>query len=755
MKKFTQILTRRITRSTTPDYESAAPFESNCFHQLTSTRLAKGDSFKRPAPRAGSSRILADDAHFDDICWTCKGIDFPKVLDWQPGDRRPWIPLAHTLSPEFPDCPYCSFFRQLIGFDPGADGSSKFTPYLRIRQAFERLGVKEKHELGGAVIFEVTTKNKSLLEGYIIKMADDEVDLAAYESCPRRPELRGRTVTSLVDAALPKTWIDFCKDNHTTGDCVRSEPPLEGLRLIDCETNKVVCVDDLDSASLEYVTLSTSLGNGGRELLEEDVLENDVPLLFKDAIQITTSLGFQYLWASQICLAKLEETERQKQLDLTGEIFAQSALTIVVAADIGLNDGIPGISTPREPQLSLKTQDTVFTTSLLRPDLDVSGSRWASGGWSFQEGLLSRRRLVFTPSQIYFQCRTLHCHETLSLPLQYAPGLNLGRIFPDGGAGTRPEVLSKQIQTYLTKDFEFPEDRLKAFQGVLRHYSKIPRGMNNFLGLPLFNVDDFAQEPVANRTSQLAVALGWTPERVSPSPYLDPLILSHEGHYPSWTWLSWYPRPGHSQSNQTFRFNLVEESKARPLDGVSAPSKMKISVGFEGGKVLSWEDDETALSNEVEPIKFLRLSTFCVDIRLTKDEENLIIIGLGVNPQAKDAIKGWLRSSHSSLTSLASPDSSTTSDADSLPNGEHKLTGILLSGRGWRGPAKKTATLLICGPKRLGSEEERLVRLGLLSITYADFVSTDDKTAKLEGVVLNDVGGKGDIDLRMREVDLY
>jgi hypothetical protein len=136
------------------------------------------------------------------------------------------------------------------------------------------------------------------------------------------------------------------------------------------------------------------------------------------------------------------------------DIFAGSTLTFVAASGESDRDGIPGVSVPREEQLTLRTDAGLFTTSLLRSDLDIAASKWASNGLTFQESLFSRRRLVFTSSQMYFQCDSFHCHESISLPLQYAGDFNVGRFFPSGAASQLcAGNIHKQISEYIPRAF--------------------------------------------------------------------------------------------------------------------------------------------------------------------------------------------------------------------------------------------------------------------------------------------------------------
>jgi hypothetical protein len=62
----------------------------------------------------------------------------------------------------------------------------------------------------------------------------------------------------------------------------------------------------------------------------------------------------------------------------------------------------------------------------------IKGSLWNTRGWTFQ-GLSSRRRLVFTGSEVYFQCQSMHFMERISLPLEELHiGLEGHRVLRDG-----------------------------------------------------------------------------------------------------------------------------------------------------------------------------------------------------------------------------------------------------------------------------------------------------------------------------------
>lgn len=754
-------------------------------------------------------------------CARCTAIDFPRLLDWKPGQPRPWIPLAHvvhphpalppsppastdgsfgrTLSPTPtvpPACPYCAFFQAMLG--AGANGltiGGKFTPYLRIRQAFERLdGVGERHELAQSVLGEVMARHRALPWGFIVKAAGDGDDIDAYRASVGG--IRGRVVTPMLDPAVPRCWIDHCKDMHGA-TCGRVEEPISGLRLVDCQERRVVCADGRGDSDrpLEYVTLSYIYGpaddkagapfrapggalNDSRGPDDDLLLPARLPAVFADAVTLTLSLGLRYLWIDRYCFMPLDASERRRQVGLMGDIFSRSALTLIVAAGEGVDDGIRGVSAARTAQLSLQTETGLFTTTLARADVEVAASPWATRAWTLQEGLLSRRRLVLGASQAYFQCHTLHCHESVAMPLRLALGVGrAGRVFPAADGASRPGRLREHIEAFMARDMARPADRLDAFRGVLRACARVEDlPVGDLLGLPLFHPDAFVNvASVVSQTDRLAVGLGWIPGGRWRRP--TTAVSGEEGEgdrglfcrimdgasFPSWTWLAWKLRPGPhpppgggrgtAAGRASFRFNLVGEASP-VIDGVCAPPGMELSIGFGDGSVMSWEIDGDAVAHKAEPVAFIRVETYCADFCLRRGGSgpwpSWVLDGaVPLSEDNKDAIGAWIQAA-------PPPPPPPPSSLASAPP-EHRLTAVLISGRGWRAPTSDgaAATALVCH-RRAWDPAAPLVRLGAVSIGHDGFVAgPDDGHALLRGVAGGAAHAQGDLRLRLRELDLY
>jgi hypothetical protein len=60
---------------------------------------------------------------------------------------------------------------------------------------------------------------------------------------------------------------------------------------------------------------------------------------------------------------------------------------------------------------------TILISVLQEPRITIRNSEWATRGWTYQEGVLSNRRLVFTEQQVYWECRGMAVNEMVDFPL--------------------------------------------------------------------------------------------------------------------------------------------------------------------------------------------------------------------------------------------------------------------------------------------------------------------------------------------------
>lgn len=93
-------------------------------------------------------------------------------------------------------------------------------------------------------------------------------------------------------------------------------------------------------------------------------------------------------------------------------IYSGAEITIISAGD-DPSGGLPGVNrTPRQPQrvAHLGGGPYVVVGDIIH---QINSSPWNSRAWTYQEGILAPRCLIFSKSQIYFQCSGVHCLESL------------------------------------------------------------------------------------------------------------------------------------------------------------------------------------------------------------------------------------------------------------------------------------------------------------------------------------------------------
>jgi hypothetical protein len=229
-------------------------------------------------------------------------------------------------------------------------------------------------------------------------------------------------------------------------------------------------------------------------------------------------------------------------------------LTIIAAAGTDPSHGLPGVTNPRKAELKLTIDNHTFT-ALEDPRHEVWSSRWSTRGWTYQEALLSRRRLVITETQIYLQCLSEHFVDGLDdidTTWEQPRSENL-RIFPRGGIGSTAMEIYDRLPEYYLKDLSYDTDAINAFSGIFQAFAKLEAHhsnstMSHFYGLPIIVNDapraagsthkQLRQIPQRTENTYFALGLAW---KVSTSlaetqQVSQPVVQNSS--FPSWSWAS-------------------------------------------------------------------------------------------------------------------------------------------------------------------------------------------------------------------------
>ncbi|KAF2836990.1 HET-domain-containing protein, partial [Patellaria atrata CBS 101060] len=234
----------------------------------------------------------------------------------------------------------------------------------------------------------------------------------SWNSCSTSapPTGRGRFIDPLLaDFELVRNWLTFCCKNHTRDCTVESGDPIRMFQLIDCNSNKIVTA----IRRMKYIALSYVWGvHSSEDALEDGKLVwKHLPQTIRDAIKITKLLGYRYLWVDRYCIPadpRLKHTQIRK-MDI---IYQHAQATLLGAAGKNATYGLPGAGTRcRKTQRAVEMGQHKLFSTFARPETVIKQSTWMTRGWTYQEAMLSKRRIFFTDEQVYFECAGMQCSE--------------------------------------------------------------------------------------------------------------------------------------------------------------------------------------------------------------------------------------------------------------------------------------------------------------------------------------------------------
>lgn len=216
---------------------------------------------------------------------------------------------------------------------------------------------------------------------------------------------------------------------------------------------------------------------------------------------------------------------------------------------------------------STEENKVILVSTMQDPRTTIKGSQWATRGWTYQEGVLAHRRLVFTPEQVYWECRGMAVCETIDLALNtvHEPSgkcmadYMLSGILDDdlhktselqygferpriGDVGDQVVTLDGHLTNYTARQLTDASDSLKAFLGVAATYTT-DAGLYLLLGLPVWAGAFANDEPGLQHTFALSLS-SWTHIAIPTFPGSDLHVAecSRRPRFPSWTWAGWQGR---------------------------------------------------------------------------------------------------------------------------------------------------------------------------------------------------------------------
>ncbi|KAF8856564.1 HET-domain-containing protein [Acephala macrosclerotiorum] len=445
----------------------------------------------------------------------------------------------------------CELCRMFLLQDPNTDPRRlQFVPLFLVGKRSEGAEFKDRPESASAgdinsFYFSSETDQFSL-----------ELSVSAYEGDPASTYIRQRPPE--VDLASEhtnwqiRTWLDECIQKHPES-LLDVELPHLPTRVLDVGIPENKCVKLFEPPSdmrQHYLTLSYCWGTQ-RFLttttanIEAHKVKLDFPTLpqtFQDAIITTRNLGFRYIWIDALCIIQDSNEDKAKEINRMGDIYNDSFLTIGVVAATRVADGFLKPKPQKAVMLPYRCPDGTMGSVRVAPQkvVDLWQESLYTRGWCLQENLLSRRLLLYTDTEVIWQCEsapmrrvdTAHVSYLYDLPkLRQSPFRRLPadvlRTAPENKGGEVDPAMEVEhyniwtsiVANYTRRRLTVGADRLPALGGIAQKFSKA------------WSDEYFA----GHWKRQFIASLSWRRSRQISDERFPPVL---EYRAPSWSWAS-------------------------------------------------------------------------------------------------------------------------------------------------------------------------------------------------------------------------
>ena len=156
-------------------------------------------------------------------------------------------------------------------------------------------------------------------------------------------------------------------------------------------------------------------------------------------------------------------------------IYSQAHFTIIAPAD-NANYGLPGVGLRKRRQAKHFEFGRLHFDEFVNLADEFTSSKWTDRAWTFQEGYVSKRRLIFNDHGLIFLCNKMHCWETLGHGTTGGIGEPFVHVvdhhkylslFPGIRQPISKSHQSEAMANYCRRTLTFEQDALEACLGVL------------------------------------------------------------------------------------------------------------------------------------------------------------------------------------------------------------------------------------------------------------------------------------------------
>lgn len=244
---------------------------------------------------------------------------------------------------------------------------------------------------------------------FFSQQADTHILEILYSTLCFREECYHPIVSREINWHSIRRQLKHCTESHGICQQPPSRPLQHGFILIDVWDRQLVPANgqssfvalsyvwgdscDASKVRAERLTINNLRKPGGLQL-------DKIPRTIRDAMQCCLHLRQRYLWADRLCIIQDDPKSKGAQINAMDAIFSAALVVLIDASGTDMNSGIAGLSQKRSYASTQKAFQIprLGVLSNMLPDLTwgTFGSKWISRGWTYQEGVLAKRKL-FSP----------------------------------------------------------------------------------------------------------------------------------------------------------------------------------------------------------------------------------------------------------------------------------------------------------------------------------------------------------------------
>jgi hypothetical protein len=495
---------------------------------------------------AGEARVPSSDQRLygiHRICERCRTIDFSQADPRRPGETYITVDLTEYKS-RLNNCQTCHVFFELL---------KRFRkisrPTIAYLMPFRTAALYWNRQSEGISELTIAEETLSFLLYDSIVAVDTTLRLLAlyvnfltpsvFNGSSYRP-FRYSNLGKKANFDRIRGFLDFCQAHHK--QCKRQviRDSNKPIRVIDCYDKCVVWLEGWERGSCkEYATLSyvwgptktPSFRPGPFGISNGVALPVDLPPLINDSIMATMYLGYRYLWVDAYCIDQESIDDKRGQIEQMDAIYSNSVATLITPRAKDPSARVPGVknrtSGSGKDGLVKIGGDTYAWGHMEKMNMKP----WAGRGWTYQEAVLSGRRVLFGEENVSVQCHRMvfserfdvlneHLSQTQPRPPDpewRVPGL---QVTQDAEAQVWTHIFE-----YSSRNLTVADDALRAIFGILRALKDVHPELHYISGLPI----TWRPDRSASLVDTFAGALNWW--HISGT--------QRNSKFPSWSWLGW------------------------------------------------------------------------------------------------------------------------------------------------------------------------------------------------------------------------